>query len=560
NAAEEALLNSALDITLRKNGITGKVEATLVNRLGRPLNPQLAEVGRRLFFDPVTNLRNDNACAGCHAPTAAFGDTQSIAIGVQSNMLVGPGRKGPRNQRRTPSVINTAFYPGLMWNARFNAPSGNPFDNSQGYSFPAPEGTTKFPANDSVVRHLLIAHAHLPVTELNEAAGFTGTKGTISPRFDQFDDGIGTRVPMADASGFRNEPIRQEVSRRLNASKAYRDLFGTVFPEVRDGAPITMMMYARAIAEFEFTLVRANAPIDQFARGQRTAMSASEKRGALLFFGKANCVACHAVAGNSNEMFSDFKNHNVAVPQIAPYFGAGLGNTVFDGPGEDEDFGLEQITGNPADRYKFRTSPLRNVALQPTFFHNGAFTRLQDALQYHVDTIASARKYPGGTDTAAARPAARGAGSADAAGIPGPVPLPEPLPDGHTPPFGKFLFDGAGLAAKRHAVTGIRGLQEKTLITHASPSLHPAGFDPALSHRPAAEEPICPRAGGAGSHGRVRLGHHAVLLLAGRRTWSRQSGRASHVSEFPGKSARACGTACGCRRAEDSPAAAAGRR
>jgi cytochrome c peroxidase len=280
-----------------------------------------------------------------------------------------------------------------MWNARFNAPSGNPFDNSQGYSFPAPEGTTKFPANDSVVRHLLIAHAHLPVTELNEAAGFTGTKGTISPRFDQFDDGIGTRVPMADASGFRNEPIRQEVSRRLNASKAYRDLFGTVFPEVRDGAPITMMMYARAIAEFEFTLVRANAPIDQFARGQRTAMSASEKRGALLFFGKANCVACHAVAGNSNEMFSDFKNHNVAVPQIAPYFGAGLGNTVFDGPGEDEDFGLEQITGNPADRYKFRTSPLRNVALQPTFFHNGAFTRLQDALQYHVDTIASARKY-----------------------------------------------------------------------------------------------------------------------------------------------------------------------
>ena len=38
--------------------------------------------------------------------------------------------------------------------------------------------------------------------------------------------------------------------------------------------------------------------------------------------------------------------HVIGVPQIAPHFGAGLGNVIFDGPGEDEDFGLEQITGN----------------------------------------------------------------------------------------------------------------------------------------------------------------------------------------------------------------------
>jgi len=38
---------------------------------------------------------------------------------------------------------------------------------------------------------------------------------------------------------------------------------------------------------------------------------------------------------------------------------------VFDGPGADEDFGLEQVTGEPSDRYKFRTSPIRNVSLQP---------------------------------------------------------------------------------------------------------------------------------------------------------------------------------------------------
>jgi cytochrome c peroxidase len=92
-------------------------------------------------------------------------------------------------------------------------------------------------------------------------------------------------------------------------------------------------------------------------------------------------------------MFSDFQNRVVGVPQIAPVFGVGSGNMIFDGPGKDEDFGLEQVTGNPVDRYKFRTSPLRNVALQPTFFHNGAFTRLSDAVDFHLDPLRHAPAY-----------------------------------------------------------------------------------------------------------------------------------------------------------------------
>jgi hypothetical protein len=53
-----------------------------------------------------------------------------MAIGVQNNNLVGPDRAGPRNRRRSPLVVNTAFLSALMWNGRFNAPSGDPFDNS----------------------------------------------------------------------------------------------------------------------------------------------------------------------------------------------------------------------------------------------------------------------------------------------------------------------------------------------------------------------------------------------------------------------------------------------
>ena len=85
---------------------------------------------------------------------------------------------------------------------------------------------------------------------------------------------------------------------RLNATPDYRRAFGELFPDVAAGAPIDFTMFGRAIAEFEFTLVRADAPIDRFARGDARAMTDGEKRGALVFFGKASCVACHAVAGH----------------------------------------------------------------------------------------------------------------------------------------------------------------------------------------------------------------------------------------------------------------------
>ena len=386
-------IDGLLTAALKKAGFTGKIESTLQPRLGRNLNPVLADLGRLLFFDVSGGLHSDNTCAGCHSPGNGMGDSQVMAIGVQNNGLVGPDRTGPRNQRRTPSVVNTAFYPGLMWNGRFSAPSGNPFDNSQGFLFPPPESNVRFPAHDPIITHLLHAQAHIPPTELVEVAGFTDTRGTIGPRFDQFDDGKGGTVPLPDASGFRNEPIRQEVLKRLNGTPKYRQLFGAIFPAVAGGGPIDFTMFGRAIAEFEFTLVFANAPIDRFARGESHAMNEKQKRGALTFFGEGRCASCHSVGGQSNEMFSDFKMHNIGVPQVAPFFGVHQGNVIFDGPGENEDFGLEQVTGNSADRYKFRSSPLRNAALQPGFMHNGAFTRLEDAIRHHLNVADSARHY-----------------------------------------------------------------------------------------------------------------------------------------------------------------------
>lgn len=408
---DDGNLDSQLAAVLSAAGFTGNIEQTFHDRLeanlGRPIDPKLANLGRLLWFDKIHSLHHDNTCGGCHSPTNGFGDSQPMAVGVQNNNLVGPHRAGPRNQRRSPLVVNTALYPALMWNGRFNSLSGDPFDNSLGFRFPFPEGDTRFSnANDvqHLVTHLLQAQAHMPPTELIEVAGFNGTcpngvpDPTLGPAFCQFDDGKGEIVPLPDSTGSRNEPIRQRALAVLNASSAYRQLFGEVFPEVAAGAPIDFFMFGKAIAEFEFTLVFANAPIDQFARGDRFAMTAAQKRGALLFFGKANCVQCHAVVGKSsvgesNEMFTDFEERAIGVPQLAPLFGVGKDNVIFDGPGQDEDFGLEQISGNEADRYKFRTAPLRNLAIAPGFFHDGAFARIEDAIRHHLNVYQSAHSY-----------------------------------------------------------------------------------------------------------------------------------------------------------------------
>jgi len=358
HAGNGTALDDELSAVLATHGFTGRIEEKFMEKLGRPIDRNRATLGRLLWFDIIGGLNDDNTCAGCHSPTNGFGDTQPIAIGIDNNRFVGPHRTGPRNQRRTPLAANTALYPTLMWNSRFAALSGDPFDNTAGLHFPPPEGLSL-----SYEPQLLVAQAFIPPTERVEVAGF--------------------------AFPGDHDAIRDEVLRRLNAVERYRKRFGKAFPDVKAGAPINFDHFGKAIVEFEFTMIFANAPIDRFARGARHALTVSQKRGALLFFGKARCVECHRVAGESNEMFSDFRQHVIGVPQVVPSFG----NVPFDGPGANEDFGLEQVTGNADDRYMFRTAPLRNVAVMPALMHNGAFVRLEDAVRHHLDPAHSARSY-----------------------------------------------------------------------------------------------------------------------------------------------------------------------
>lgn len=444
----DAELDKNLQAVLQQIGFSGEIDTKAADLIGHSIDPDKAELGRNLFFDRILSLADDNSCSGCHAPQFGFSDSQSIAIGVGNNCVVGPGRQGPFNQRRSPSVANAVLYPKFMWNGRFSSLSGNPFDNKEGFLFPAPENDTRFNPHGPV-KSLMAAQGHMPPTELVEMAGTKDLEGFVMAfsrfggEFATIDKGVlrkvtGVSVAEAKATNERilsekrlfaaisttpvgpcdavrtktpepraplvaspNEPIRQAVLKRIEGS-GYRGAFDKVF-DLKPGAdgnmpPLTFAMVGEALAEFQNTLIFANAPIDKFKRGDHAALSDSAKRGALLFFGEAKCVSCHAIksnaSGHGGELFTDFEFHNIGVPPLQPDNDPKKppqGNFEF---ANLRDVGLGELdSADLTAPFRFRTSPLRNVALQPTFMHNGSYTRLADAVEHHLNAIKALEDY-----------------------------------------------------------------------------------------------------------------------------------------------------------------------
>lgn len=142
----------------------------------------------------------------------------------------------------------------------------------------------------------------------------------------------------------------------LNSIPGYVREFNRVFGR----GPIDMSKVARALVAFEETLVTPNARFDRWLRGDRAALSEQELRGYRLFK-HSGCTACHygaAVGGRSFERMG----------LMEPYR-----SRVYD-------FGREQVTGDEAHRFTYKTPTLRNVELTAPYFHDGAAATLAEAV------------------------------------------------------------------------------------------------------------------------------------------------------------------------------------
>jgi len=195
----------------------------------------------------------------------------------------------------------------------------------------------------------------------------------------------------------RNEmgnPAVGFVVDKLKGLADYRGLFEQAF---KRGA--SMETVGQAIASYERTLVSARSPFDRWRYGrQAEALSPLAKQGFGLFSGKAGCSQCHSI-GERSALFTDNRLHNTGLGfresmakepskqrvQVAPGVSVELDSAAINSVGEAKpgDLGLYEITQNPADRWKYKTPSLRNVALTAPYMHNGAFSSLREVVEFY---------------------------------------------------------------------------------------------------------------------------------------------------------------------------------
>ena len=122
-----------------------------------------------------------------------------------------------------------------------------------------------------------------------------------------------------------------------------------------------------------------NSPFDRFLTGNNRAMSLDEKRGALLFFGKARCSTCHNGPLLGGQQFA-----NIGAPQIGP----GVGSAAPLDLGRGEEFPQVQQY-----QFAFRVQPLRNVELTAPYMHSGAYPTLEAVVRHYNHADSAQRNY-----------------------------------------------------------------------------------------------------------------------------------------------------------------------
>lgn len=161
------------------------------------------------------------------------------------------------------------------------------------------------------------------------------------------------------------------VISKLNASEEYRDQFIRAFGD----ATITAERISLAMEQFMNSVTSYDSKYDRYLQGLEQ-LTESEERGRLLYFTEynpffpeesgADCEHCHGGFNFENDEYM---------------------NNGLDTDGEMEDDGFMSVTGDPADRGKFKVTSLRNIALTPPYMHDGRFATLEEVVAHYNEGI-----------------------------------------------------------------------------------------------------------------------------------------------------------------------------
>lgn len=173
-----------------------------------------------------------------------------------------------------------------------------------------------------------------------------------------------------------------ELVERVSTRPYYRELFIAAFGDDE----VTTERIARALAQFVRAMASYRSRFDEglaaagSIRSQFSNFTAEENLGKDLFLQpRTACVACH-LGGPPPPPGQDFANQAIFLP-LEP-----LNNGLDAGPVEDDN-GVGDITGDPADDGRFKSSSLRNIAVTGPYMHDGRFATLAEVIDHYDSGI-----------------------------------------------------------------------------------------------------------------------------------------------------------------------------
>jgi cytochrome c peroxidase len=172
-------------------------------------------------------------------------------------------------------------------------------------------------------------------------------------------------------------PIEMHSSFEEAIGKLENDGYTALFNDVFGSPEIDEDRIAKALAQFQMSLISGNSKYDLYLRGEYQA-TGQEVRGMQLFFTHpipgqlrgGNCGDCHLgpLTSGAIDGFSGFHNN-------------GLDDDA------NLDNGLMKVTGKPEDKGRFKTPSLRNIALTAPYMHDGRFETLEEVLAHYNEGI-----------------------------------------------------------------------------------------------------------------------------------------------------------------------------
>ncbi|OOV17591.1 cytochrome-c peroxidase [Flavobacterium sp. LM4] len=156
-----------------------------------------------------------------------------------------------------------------------------------------------------------------------------------------------------------------ELIDELNADANYPGLFNKAF-----GKAINQADIAKAIAQFERTLISGNSKYDKYVRGELAGvLDQDELKG--LELARQLCFSCHA-----GVLMTDNLYHN-----------NGIDIDFTDNTELMMKRGRARITNNSEDLGKFRTPTLRNVEKTGPYMHDGRFITLEAVIEHYSNGV-----------------------------------------------------------------------------------------------------------------------------------------------------------------------------